>query len=263
MGFLSGIIGGGLSLIGGLLGSDANEEAADTAAGAQIAAEKLRQQGYEKARQEYREAAQRGIEAIRAGTDTGTGFFQQGIDEFGRVIQPMLNLQETARLSPAQRIALDDLTADANAYVAASGLRGAGRAGVSAVLDQRRRFIADALEAENAQRRARSDAARSALANVTAQGLTNIGTARINEGRDIAGTETGTGQQIGQTYEQGADASARSTADIGQIRANSQLATGQLWGSTLGTIGSIIADETKRDAYERFSGRNVGGLFGS
>ena len=217
MGFFDALIRGASTIGGALIGSRANERAADTASAAAIRAAEIEQEGARQAREAYEAAAQRGIGAIREGT--------RGFEE---TIRP-LTVPVTA-LTPAQRIALDDQTSEDNATLAASGLRGAGRAGVAAVMDNRRRFTADALD----ENRRRSDAALSALANIRAQ-----------EGGAIASTEIGAGNQIGSTFTTAAQSGAGGVRDAGLVGAQSQLASGRLTGEALGSLGSIIADEIK------------------
>ena len=217
MGFFDALIGSVTTIGGALIGDRANRRAADTASEATIRAAEIEAEGARQAREAYEAAAQRGIAAIRQGT---TGFEE--------TIRPLM--VPVSGLTPAQQIALEDQTRDDNATLAASGLRGAGRAGVAAVMDSRRRFTADALD----DNRSRSDAALSALANIRAQ-----------EGGAIASTEIGAGNQIGSTFTTAAQSGARGVRDAGMVGAQSQLASGRLTGEALGSLGSIIADEVK------------------
>jgi hypothetical protein len=219
-------------VLGTVLGTRANNQAAErTAEGAtQAAAINADAQGA--ARQEYREAANRGIRAINAGTDQAIG-----------TIRPMLYVPP--RMTDAQRSGLDDLTRSGNAQLAASGLRGAGRAGVSAVMDQRRRFIQSATaENEGVARDARS----------------RIASIKAGRGAAIAGTETGLGSQIGGSLGQQGQVTAGATRTAADASAGAGLANANLTGSALGTIGAIIADEmksTRSDPYGSYSRPDV------
>lgn len=195
MSIFGSIIEGAASLGGALLGSRASSDAAQTAADASEKAARIYAQQMEAAREEFRRAAQRGIAELR----------------------PMRGSADI--LTPSQEIARDDLRRGGIATLAASGLRGAGRAGVGQVLDADRRFLADAYD----RNRARGDQARGAIAN----------------------TEIGAGNQIGGTYGQQGAMAAQMAQNAGLYQAGSQLDQGQLWGGALGSIGSIIADEMR------------------
>jgi hypothetical protein len=134
-------------IVGGLIGSRANKSAASTAANAQTQSAQMQIEANERARKEFQEAAQRGIGAIRAGTGN-----------YAATINPLLTpnpvqLPMHRGLTPNQQIGRQDLLRQGQATLAASGLRGAGRAGVGTILDADRRYIASA-------RDARRDAAR-------------------------------------------------------------------------------------------------------
>lgn len=231
MGWLDTLIEVAVPAAGALLGASANRSAAKTAsAGAERAAQ-IEAEAQEKARQEFRAAAERGIGAIRE----GTAGYQQ-------TIAPLLRSPDM--LTPAQEIAREDLHREMNAQLAASGLRGAGRSGVAAFFDADRRFLADAMD----RNQDRSDQARRGLAGIFA-----------DQGRSIANTEIGAGSQLGSSFQSEGRAGAGAANDAAAYQAQAGLANARLYGSAIGSIGSLIADERKRQATEA---RSVGGLYG-
>lgn len=175
MGFLGDIIGAAVPIIGGIIGSKANKDAAGKA----VKANKL-------AILAAQEAAARGVAAIREGA--------AGAEE---LLQPMIGGYRLNGLSASDQIGLDDMERQMTRRFAASGLRGAGAAGHAILEDQRRRFLAEASD----RNLRRADAARSNLASI-----------RANTGSAIGSTEVGAGSQIvpilqGQGYTQAALAS--------------------------------------------------------
>lgn len=254
---LGTLISAAVPIIGGLLGSNANKQAAQQAsnaaqeaaqiqADAQLRAAQMQIDANKEARQEYRQGADRGIAAIRAGTG-----------RYAETISPLLTpnpvgLRTYRGLTDAQQIGRDDLIRQGRATLAASGLRGAGRAGVAAIMDQDRRYIANAVDqndAENRQEQRRAqgsaDSARRGLAQVYAQ-----------EGGAIANTEIGASNQIGQSITNDGRAVGTAAANAGNAQgsaiqnsgiysAGATTANGQLWGDAIGALGSVIADQTK------------------
>lgn len=219
-------------VLGTVLGTRANNQAAERTAEGATEAARINADAQTAARAEYRDAANRGIRAIQAGTNEAIG-----------TLSPMLYVPP--RMTEAQRSGLDDLTRTGNAQLAASGLRGAGRAGVGAVLDQRRRFIQSAT-AEN-----------EGVARDTRSRISGI---QAGRGAAIAGTETGLGSQIGGSLGQQGQYTAAATQTGANAAAGAGLANANLTGSALGTIGAIIADEmksTRSDPYGSYSRSDV------
>lgn len=234
-------------LVGGLLSSSSNSSAADTAANASLESARLQIEANERARKEFREAAARGIGAIRAGTGN-----------YAATINPLLTPNPVALpthrgLTAGQQIAHDDLMRDGRATLAASGLRGAGRAGVGTILDASRRFRANAADTNDREtrgemRRAQgvADNARSGLAQVYAQ-----------EGGAIANTEIGAGNRIGESMTADGRAAGGAAADAGQYQAQATTANGNVWGDAIGALGSVIADASKNGNWDKY--RATGG----
>jgi hypothetical protein len=249
-------INAGTRLYGQQVATDANTEAARIAAqgntdAARIAAEAalrgagLSNQQIEAARAERAAASGRGIEAIRAGTG-----------DYAATTAPLL--QERPVLTPsyrgltaAQQIARDDLRRGGMAALAASGMRGSG-AGIRSIMDQDRRFLADAAAATDSRNLSARQAARS-TADAARQ---NLGQVYQNQGTQIANTELQVGSQnasglerIGSNLSAATTSGANAIAGAGQTNANltaqAGLSNAGLASDTLGALGSLIADSTK------------------
>lgn len=256
---IPGAIRAGTAYAGASMATDANTEAARIAASgnteaARIAAEAalrgaaLSNQQIEAARAERAAASQRGIEAIRAGTG-----------DYASVTAPLLQerpimLPSYRGLTQSQEIARDDLRRGGLATLAASGMRGSS-AGIRSVMDQDRRFLADAAtQADNRQIAARQAARGSADA-----ARQNLGQVYQNQGTQIQAAEAQVGSQnasglerIGQNISAATTAGAGAIAGAGQANANltaqSGLNNAGLWSDTLGSLGSVIADSSKQYA---------------
>lgn len=238
--------------------ADSQAEAARIYADAQLKAQEQNAEAQREARQEYRQAADRGIGAIQAGTSAGVNELYRAPGEYERTIAPMLRHEGT--LTPQQEIGREDMLRSGRNLLAASGMRGTGRGGVTALLDSDRRFVADA----QATNQNRADQARSGLASVRAEAPARAGQAQIQQGRDIAATETGTGQMLGQSLSQqgrfaaqgqqqaggfaaqgqqaAGQAAGQAASNIGTIQANQTTASGNLWGQAMGSLGAVASD---------------------
>lgn len=262
MSLLGAVVQGVSSVAGGLLGSRANERAAETASDATLEGARLQAEANERAaeiaaeqaelaRQEFRASAQRGIQAIRAG---------QGEFDARMAQMPTREITGPNELTPGQRIAMEDTRRGAQEMLAASGLRGAGRAVTAAINDvegrQRARFydVNQARTDDELQRRQR-------LQELGARNAQAVG-------GDIANTEIGAGTRSGQTFRDlGSQQSRLQTAtgqaqgaasqQAGAIQANAGTANANLWGQTIGNISSIVADELSQQRKRDVAGRNV------
>lgn len=240
----SGSLIRGVTALGGtLLGQNANNRAAQTSADATFRAAQLNAEEAARARAEMAAARDRGIAAIRAGTAG-----------YADTIAPLLTerpvmLPTHRGLTRTQEIAREDLLRQGRSTLATSGLRGAGRAGVAALMDTDRRFLAGAADRNDADRltahrtaRVSADNARSGLAQIRAQ-----------EGGSIANTEIGQGNRMADNIQQAGTVTANATQQAGQQQANAGLANAALWNDAIGTLGSVFAGATKeanRDRYE-------------
>lgn len=194
----SSLIDAGASLGGAFISSQANEAAADRVA----QAEEERARATERASlradrrfQEQRDLAAPGTERLR-----------------DIVVNPQ-------GLTPEQQRGLEDARREANATLAASGLRGSGRAVTAALKDIDENFRARAIESNIG----RADRAASQLSG---EGF-RAGEQAINTGLrgDIGASE------------------ARTSGEFNRARAG--IANAGLRGAALGDISSIISDQIK------------------
>lgn len=270
LGGIGTVVRAATPIAGALMGTSANSSAARTQSqatsdAARIQAEALlraQQMGIDATReaQDRQEAAgQRGIAAIRAGT--------QG---YADTIAPLLverpiSLPAYRGLTEAQQIGRADIRRNSLATLSASGLRGAGRAGVATVMDADRRYVANAVDQNDNRRIAAAQAARASADNARS----GLASARAQEGGAIANTEIGQGNRMAETGLQGARTAADLTGTIGgvnsqaalsqgQISAGSDIANAGLWGDALGTLGSVIAGYGKSANSDRYSATDRG-----
>jgi hypothetical protein len=243
------------AIVGAIFGSNANRQAASTAAQASYAAAELQAnalrdstkmqiEAAEKAQAEMRQAANRGIGAIRAGTAQFVSTMQPLTERQAEFYNPNFRLG----LTPNQTIAREDLQRTGRATIAKSGLRGAGRAGAAAILDADRRFLASAA-ADNDQLNRNAETTninlRENAANRRDAATSDIARIYAQEGGSVANTELGQGNRIAESISDTGRATAADTRQIGQVqgravlddgmnRANTTIANGQLWGNAIG-----------------------------
>ncbi len=236
-GFLGALVGGISNFLGASTAASGAADAAKITGKYNLQATQQVIDANEKARAEMRAAATRGLGYI----DTGTG---QYADTIRPLMTPNPILLPTYRnLTPGQRIGQEDLNRNIQATLASSGLRGAGRAGVAAGIDQNRRYIAAAHDQNDADargeiRRAQgvADTARSGLAGVYSGAGTNKANTEIGVGTQIGNNLASTGSAIaGLTAASGAAAAGARNA-AGQYFGNATLATGNLAGQGLGSV---------------------------
>lgn len=270
IGGLGSVVSVAAPIAGAIIGSSANSSAARAQANASAQAAQLQADALLNAQQmnlvasreamDRQEAAgQRGIAAIRAGT--------QG---YADTIAPLLVERPIALptyrgLTAAQQIGRDDLQRNALAVLSASGLRGAGRAGVATVMDADRRYVANAVDQNDNRRIAAAQAARTSADNARS-GLASV---RAQEGGSIANTEIGQGNRMAETGLQGARTVADLTGTIGGVNAQNALSQGQisagadianagLWGDALGSLGAVIAGYGKSANADRYRATDRG-----
>ena len=170
-------------------------------------------------------AAQQAAEAERAailqGNTDAQAFYEQIIGQSQPATDYLRSVValDPSQLTPSQQTGFDDVTRSANANLAVSGLRGAGRAGVATVNEAQRRYTDAAYD--DTQRR--SDAAANLLSG---QGLT------ATSGAANAALNTGT--NVGGTF-----------ATPAEVEGDSATATADVFGQTLGALTSYIANENK------------------
>jgi hypothetical protein len=127
-------------------------------------------------------------------------------------------------LTDSDRIALDDLTRDVTAGLAASGRRGSGRGGQAVLADATRRFRADAFD----RSRARSDQAAATLASQGEHASTNAANIETGTSGAVASDILNTGRAVGQGY-----------AGMGENTGNAIVGSANLAGQTLGAIAAL------------------------
>lgn len=235
-GLLSSLTGGdvlkaGAGILGGLLGSNANDAAAE----AQIAANNAamdKQLAYgQKGRDEMRAAADRGLASITAGTKAYTDTTAPL-----RIERPVM-LATNRGLTDQQQIGLEDLQRGDAATLAATGLRGAGRAGVSAVMDRDRRYIADARGGNDRTNLAAKQAARGSADAA----ISNLGQIQAQEGGAKANTELQVGNNIGSSLRADGSVVGQTARDAGKIAAGADTSNAQIYQSAINSLGGIFA----------------------
>ena len=219
------------TIIGAVLGSNANKKAASTQAAAsersaQIQADALREstrlqiEAGERAQAEMRGAANRGIEAIRAGTLRFASTMQPLTEREAEFYNPNFRLG----LTQNQTLAREDLQRQGRATIAKSGLRGAGRAGAAAILNADQRFMAKAAE-DNDQLNRTAETTNINLRE-NARDKRNAATSDIarmfaQEGGSVANIEIGQGNNVAGSISNVGSATAGDTRSIGQVQGNS------------------------------------------
>lgn len=222
----------GVTTIGGaLLGSNANSDAAEARTAANNAALDKQLAYGQQGRDEMRAAADRGLASITAGTKAYTDTTAPL-----RIERPVM-LATNRGLTDQQKIGLEDLQRGDAATLAATGLRGAGRAGVSAVMDRDRRYIADARGGNDRTNLAAKQQARSSADAATA----NLGQIQAQEGGAKANTELQVGNNIGSSLRADGSVVGQTTRDNGTISAGADTGNAQIYQSALNSLGGIFA----------------------
>ena len=145
------------------------------------------------------------------------------------------------QLTPSQQLAMKDYREGAASRLAASGLRGAGRAGVAAVNEGDAKLRAQMYDTN--QRR--GDAATTELARYGYNAAGSQATALNNFFSNNATLSATNAQLTGNTAMDKAKADAAAQGAAGSALVGAQQANGQAWGETLGGLGSVIASELK------------------
>jgi hypothetical protein len=312
---LGAIISGVSSIAGAALGSRANKKAARKAGQAAYAAANERNSGIQQAadttsaaimeaanqrisgvqrgtdeylqyqdwaRSEYRNGLERGIAAIRQGTQR----LEELTAEARNAPAEFSNQYYRLGLTPNQTIARDDLLRRSRQSIAASGLRGAGRAGAAAILDADRRFLAQAAENNtmlNRQQEAqnigyrqqaalRRDNANLTLGNATRQDAAQQANLQQWASGNIANNLSQSGQMAGRGAEMIGRLRGEAIEGVGSVRGaaqqqtsnnrasamevaggantNASQANAALWGNTIGNIAAVgraMADRWSQD----------------
>jgi hypothetical protein len=250
-------------IFGAIFQGQANKKAASVAAdasyrAAELQADALRDstrmqvEAAEKAQAEMREAANRGIGAIRAGTVRFMDTMQPLTQRQAEFYNPNFRLG----LTQNQTVAREDMLRQGRAGIAKSGLRGAGRAGASAILDADRRFLA-AAAADNDQLNRNAEMTninlRDNAANRRDAATSDIARMYAQEGGSIANTELMQGNRIAESMSDVGRATAADTRQIGQVqgqavsfdglnRAATTVENSQLYGRAAGAAAGTLVN---------------------
>ncbi len=150
------------------------------------------------------------INTLQNNAKAGEGFIDSGVGNYASTISPLLTEQPitlpTYRdLTTQQQLGESDLQRQNQAALAASGLRGAGRAGISSLEDSNARYEAGARAGNDAtmlqaQQQAQNvqNQARTGLANVQAAAGTAKANTAIGAGTQVAGLQNSLGSTLGQ-----------------------------------------------------------------
>jgi len=196
------VVGGVASIAGAYIGGQANKEAANTYAQAQMNAAKVETDALTAARAD----ANARYDKIAAEGSGGVDYLQRTVGESGD-------------LTPLQQERLDEIRRQQTNQIRTSAIAGSGRTAASLFRDTSNDFINRSLEAN----RNRAFGAAGTLAN-----------ARFGAERAAATDIPGYTTKIGGVQ-------GTSLANIGSSNAASEIATGKLYGQAVGDIGSYIA----------------------
>ena len=255
---LGGLGGAALGAVGNYLAgqqrSDASTRAAQLSANASTQAAQIAADALARSQALMREATARGTDAINSGYDR----FEQTMAPL-TTARPIM-LPTNRGLTDAEQIARGDIRRNALATLAATGLRGAGRAVSQTVMDADRRFVANATQTNDNRRLAamqdasrRADSATASLATARqgrGQALANI---EIGQGNRVAGTEGQIGATQGAGVQQAGAAMAQDASNQGTIASGEITANTMLGQDALGALGSVIADSMKSSNREKYS----------
>lgn len=191
-------------------------------------------------------------------SDRGLADIDTGLNSFKTTLNPLLTpnpvvIPQHRGLTPQQQIGLEDLRRSGLASLSATGMRGAGRAGIGTLMDQERRYRAAAAAGNDADtrqelRRAQgvSDSARGTLA----AGELQTGGAKANTnmmvGNQLASSLSNDGLSAGRLTAATGDSSAGAARAAGNVDAAATTSTANLLGDTAGQLGAIIANQQRR-----------------
>jgi hypothetical protein len=224
------VLSAGINLLGNVIGGNKAVNAAKEAA--QINAN----------------AAARQEALLREAKNAATGYIDQGAKDYATTIEPLLAerpvLMPTFRgLTDQQQLGRQDLLRTGGAQLAASGLRGAGRAGLGVVMDQLRRYDAAARASNDAAALAAKQAARSSADNARA-GLASV---RANTGTAKGNAELGVGSALSGVVGNAGNVQAKMAADQGQELGNMYTSSARTIGNALMTGAGYVVGNSPND----------------
>lgn len=210
------LISAGSNLLGGLIGANATGNAISNVTG----------------------ASDRARAQLEADKTAGLGFIDTGTAGATSLLTPQLTqapvmLPRYRGLTTQQQIGEGDLLRNNQAMLAASGLRGAGRAGVASIMDADNRYQAGAragndaadLSALQTNQQARNQAA-SNLAQIDVGAGTAKANTEVGVGSNIASNIQSTGNTVGNL-----DLKAGGTLGSGVTAAGNSIAGGSGFGA--------------------------------
>lgn len=224
---LPNLIEAGATIYSNKLVADANERAADTYADAS-----------RQSTQAYTSAINQRTDAIREGNERAQARYDEQQQQTLPAVQYLQNVvaQDPYQLTPLQKVDQDRLRRDTRNTLAASNLRGAGRATTQAIRGVESDWYGRAV----ASNQRRSDTAANQL-----------GREYFNAGDDAARIDVKTGLAVGLGYEDIGRNQASSYLDVASEQANADLATAGTNVGTVGTIASVFANDAKEKARDR------------
>ena len=225
MGFFSDIADGVTKFFSG---GDAVSALVET--GVNFFGEREAQKANDRAADLVSQASFRNAQAITDATAAANKRFdeQQELSRVGTDVLRTIAASDPSQLTPAQIRALEDSQRDAQATIAATGLRGAGRATVAALQETDARFR------EGAQQD-----------NINRQ---------LEAATRLSGQDFSAGTNAAQVSFRGIPAAAEAASKAAEPLANADIANTRLRGGGLADISSLIADETKtRGRQSRYS----------
>lgn len=243
MSWLDALLQVGGSLGGALLSSNANQNASDTIAQSNRDAAKIyadaQAQGYDR----YKALIDQAMGEATAYNNQAKQRYQTQADA---TAPAMTQLRQTAfsnpyTLTPQQQTAREGVVRDANVRLASSGLRGAGRAGVATVNKATQDFDNSAW----ASNRNRADSANSQLYGANQSAENNIAATDRQTGSTRANMLSGAATAASQASQNTGSYTAGTTRDTGQTEANAGTADANLWGSAIGALTNVIANNQK------------------
>lgn len=233
----------GGSLGGAFLGSNANQNAADTIAQSNRDAARINADAQEAGYQRYKALIDQAMAEATAYNNQAKQVYQGMAD---RSAPAVAQLQQTAfsnpySLTPQQATAREGVIRDANARLAASGMRGAGRAGVATVNKAAQDFDNSAW----ASNRARADSATNTMFGANQSAQNNVASTDRQTGATRANMLAGAGTAANQASQNSGTYAANATTNTGQTEANSGIADANLWGGAIGALTNVIAQNQK------------------
>lgn len=183
--------------------------------------------------------------------DQGTGTARDIYQQQQQIGSPALNYLQSlvaadaSKLTPSQQIGQEDLIRSTQNNLATSGLRGAGRAGQAVLSDSIRRYVAGALD----QNEARRGAAATALSQIGVGGANNQAALEarrgtqgadleLGYGRDVVGALNTLGTGTQQDILSAGTADAGFATQLGGIEAKRARDSGQAVATAYGTQGA-------------------------